>query len=64
MFRCPLILFAIFFAALRGEAAPDFATDIRPLIETYCFKCHGEERAKADLRLDESADLAGVYQHV
>ena len=64
MFRCLLILSAILLAAFRGEAALDFASEIRPLVESYCFKCHGEKRAKADLRLDESADLAGVYQHV
>jgi hypothetical protein len=29
-----------------------FAKDIRPLFEASCTRCHGEERPKADLRLD------------
>src|SRR2546425_3750777 len=29
-----------------------YAKDIRPIIEASCFRCHGEERQKGDLRLD------------
>src|SRR5438067_201907 len=29
-----------------------YAKDIRPLFEASCFRCHGEERQKAELRLD------------
>ncbi len=29
-----------------------YAKDIRPLLETSCFRCHGEERQKGELRLD------------
>lgn len=29
-----------------------FAKDIKPLFEASCIRCHGEERQKADLRLD------------
>ncbi len=29
-----------------------YAKEIRPLLEASCLRCHGEERAKADLRLD------------
>lgn len=29
-----------------------FAKDIKPLFEKSCFKCHGEEKQKAKLRLD------------
>src|SRR5580765_3923544 len=29
-----------------------YAKDIRPLLEESCFRCHGEERQKGDLRLD------------
>jgi Planctomycete cytochrome C len=37
-----------------------YAKDIRPLLEASCLRCHGEERAKADLRLDSlPSTLAG-----
>jgi hypothetical protein len=29
-----------------------FAKDIKPLFERSCFKCHGEEKQKAGLRVD------------
>ncbi|MEC8973762.1 MAG: c-type cytochrome domain-containing protein, partial [Verrucomicrobiota bacterium] len=43
-----------------AERKVDFATDIRPLFERSCLKCHGDKRPKSDFRLTsrESA-LAG-----
>lgn len=32
-----------------------YAKDIKPLFERSCFKCHGEEKQKAGLRLDTLA---------
>ncbi|MEO6036497.1 MAG: c-type cytochrome domain-containing protein [Verrucomicrobiota bacterium] len=29
-----------------------FAKDIRPIFEASCFRCHGEEKQKGELRLD------------
>jgi len=29
-----------------------YATDIRPLLEASCFRCHGQQRPKGDLQLD------------
>lgn len=29
-----------------------YEKDIRPIFEKHCFKCHGEEKPKARLRLD------------
>ena len=34
------------------QAAPDFARDIRPLLEQHCVKCHGPEKQKGGLRFD------------
>jgi hypothetical protein len=37
-----------------------YAADIRPIFEASCFKCHGAERHRGDLRLDTlEATLAG-----
>src|SRR5689334_10896324 len=46
------------------SAAPvDFAKDIRPILETSCFKCHGGavQLAKLDLRTRESALNGGEH---
>src|ERR1044072_67070 len=29
-----------------------FATDIKPIFDTSCVKCHGEQKPKAKLKLD------------
>jgi hypothetical protein len=34
------------------KAGLTYATDIRPLFEATCVRCHGQERPKAGLRLD------------
>ena len=33
-----------------------YAKDIRPIFEATCFRCHGEDRQKGDLRLDSLQD--------
>ena len=39
-------------AAPRGEAAADFAGEVQPLLETYCYQCHGNGKKKGGLALD------------
>lgn len=39
----------------QNDAAPtrpDFDSDIRPIMDEYCFGCHGERKQKGDIRLD------------
>jgi hypothetical protein len=36
-----------------AAAPPDFDHDVKPILEQYCFKCHGPEKQKAGLRLDQ-----------
>jgi PAS domain-containing protein/mono/diheme cytochrome c family protein len=47
--------------ALRSAGAVDFAKEIRPVLETYCFKCHGAEKQKGGVKLHETGDLAALY---
>lgn len=37
-------------ALLAGE--PDFARDVRPILEQQCFKCHGDKKQQGGLRFD------------
>jgi len=34
-----------------------FESKVRPLLSNKCFKCHGEDKHKADLRVDSLAGL-------
>lgn len=45
-------------ATVSTLGAIDFQTQVKPVLEKHCFKCHGEEKQKGDLRLDQlSIDL-------
>lgn len=37
------------------KKAVTYAKDIRPLFEASCIRCHGEQKAKGELRLDSLA---------
>jgi len=49
---CPLLLLALAAPAL-AEQPLDFDRDVKPILEQHCFKCHGPEKQKAGLRLDQ-----------
>lgn len=38
----------------RDEEQIDYARDVQPILEAFCYECHGEDRSlrEADLRLD------------
>ncbi len=40
---CLLLAFGLGQSLCQAE----FVQDIKPLLERYCFKCHGTKRAKA-----------------
>ncbi|MBA3684386.1 MAG: DUF1592 domain-containing protein [Planctomycetes bacterium] len=43
-----------------SETPPDFAHDIRPLLETHCFECHGPDKHKGDVNLANYDSLTAV----
>ncbi len=51
-----LILVLLFFPlSLLGEVS--FEKEIEPLLQDYCFDCHGDGSAKGDFSMDEYDDL-------
>ncbi|MEZ5404185.1 MAG: PSD1 and planctomycete cytochrome C domain-containing protein [Bryobacteraceae bacterium] len=54
---------ALLFAAVSlHAAAPDFARDVRPILQKRCFGCHGAAMQSNGLRLDNGpAALKGGY---
>ncbi len=57
-------------AAEVKKPDPFYAKEIRPFLETHCFDCHGEDKAKGGLRLDtlatdfDAVDKARVWTKV
>ena len=58
-----LFIFAAALVLCSAEAA-DFGKDVRPVLETYCFKCHGAEKQKGGVKLHEGTDVAAIYRDV
>ena len=56
-------LFILAIALTAATSFADFRSDVRPLLEKYCFDCHGEETQKGQLRLDEFAEFEGDKLH-
>ncbi len=52
-----LSILAIAMAPVPVEAALDFETQVRPILRSNCFKCHGGPRAKKDFRMDKNDTL-------
>jgi cytochrome c553 len=43
-------------AGARSEVASAFDAKVRPLLQTYCYACHGTQKQKGDLDLSRYAD--------
>ena len=55
----PALLFVlvIFTARTLPAQQVDFSKEVLPVLKANCFKCHGEKKAKAKLKLHTSADV-------
>ena len=53
-----IIPFLIGSGGLDGQAAPiDFENDIKPIFEARCLECHGPEKQRSKLRIDQRSAL-------
>ncbi|MCW1922352.1 DUF1592 domain-containing protein [Luteolibacter arcticus] len=54
------ILFSLLLPAAAFAATPEasYKTEILPLLENYCFSCHGDGSAKGKFSMDEYKDLS------
>ena len=55
---------ALIVCALLGlntaQAAPTYTRNVQPLLDKYCYSCHGNGKKKADLALDAYKDEAAI----
>src|SRR4051812_35477185 len=52
-----LFVAAAFAAPAFADAPPDFDRDVKPILQRRCFDCHGPEKHKGGLRLDQKPSL-------
>lgn len=50
-----LVLLVLFVPSAKAQNV-DFSKEVLPILKASCFKCHGEKKAKAKLRLHTLAD--------
>jgi len=57
-----LVLLIGLASSYASETAPDFATEIRPILSKHCFSCHGpdDKGRKGKLRLDQRDAAIGT----
>jgi len=48
--------------ASAGEAPGVFTQEIRPLLEQYCLNCHGAEKPKGEVNLEQFTDEASIWR--
>ena len=59
-----LAILALLLTGGNDDPAPDFSTEVRPLLSRSCFACHGPDPASraAGLRMDEAESAYGPRQ--
>ncbi len=56
--RWPLVLTVVRLGAWADAPAPDYLTEVKPLLAAHCVRCHGATKPRGDLRLDTAGELA------
>lgn len=51
------VLFLIGQSFIYSKEKVDFSYQIRPILSKYCFACHGPDKAKGKLRLDDAEGI-------
>lgn len=59
----PRCLATLLLCASTAAAAPDYAKDVRPALETYCFKCHANGKKKGHVSFDGMKTTAADADH-
>jgi hypothetical protein len=54
------VLFALTPAYLFAESQKDYQKEVRPLLETHCFKCHGPDKQRGNVDLSPFANEKAV----
>jgi hypothetical protein len=52
--RCFSLVISVL-AVTQCPAAVDYVRDVKPLLAEHCYKCHGAQQQKSELRLDTAA---------
>ena len=64
LFRSRLPLALLLPAALCAQPAMEtFKKDIQPMLETYCYSCHGDGESEGGVTLDAFKDEASLKDH-
>jgi mono/diheme cytochrome c family protein len=50
------------FAAIAAESPGAYEQEVRPLLDTYCYKCHGAQRPKGGINLSTYTNLISIYR--
>ena len=57
-------LLAILLMPVLAAGDVTFEKEIKPILEDYCFDCHGDGASKGDFSMDEYEDLSGHLDNV
>ena len=54
--------FALVLQLLPAYSAYDYTREVEPVLEEYCYDCHGDGSDKGDMALDEYKNLTELFK--